>query len=664
MNTRYRYYLDGTLYSDPIGWDGWKTDLVRDDGLRGIVEREQGKVTFTGDAYAYILSRREEGFCASVTVIIEEDCSRSNNFIESFDGNIFLSDVEFDITNCSCDCELVDNSYFARINNNRQIECSIGAGKSKNGEDIFIPDLWDIQMFNPCDGVDSNLPKPKAYRAHDVAKYIIKFMSDDQMEFQSTALDLGGEFEGVFLTKGLLMTDPSTDDKGVIFKWEDFLRNICNLCNLSWRVKKISGVWTFILEKTDDTFTNSVSANFSNVSRIIRAIDTTRNYAAVELGTDDVIDSLGCGVLGGAEPAFPDQINLLGPKREQFAVTGTCNIDSILDLTSDWVVSSNVIENIYFNGDTGYESDIILIHSDTLDADNLTAEAIKGDVFGTSPPVFYNIAFYNDKVVSRHLSGIPSSLVKYLLTAQTGFLASYTGSPTVPVPSVVVPITQERLVTPFPFDNDYTPPNYDLNNDYGNGTPQGSPVSQNNSCYVAPELNTYKFRCVFNLQAINNPMPLPANEVTVTFQRRDSFNVLIEERDVPFTLAIGPQVRVTADSPYIFMNAGDKLFINLLRSYNVYVYNVNAQGERCTFELIGTGTTGGVYEVYNPKDYIADLFRFSVPMSMAEFRTIQQNITDEITADDGNNQVRGWIDTISYDRHTNLAEITLITDGR
>jgi hypothetical protein len=654
-NTRYKYYLDGILFNNPIGWQDWKTKLIRDEGIGGIVTEEEGQVTFTGEAHQYIYAKRKEGYCSTITVVIWEDCSRSGNFKLGFEGKIFISDVEFSLTHCTAKCELIDNSYFSTIANNRQVECSINAGKTKNGEAIAPLSLYRIQMFNPCDGVDSNLPKPKAYRAFDIGDYILQFMSDGLIRLESSVLDIGGEFEGMFLTKSLLMTDPSNTDQGILFKWEEWIYNVRKIGALSWRIVSRPTGLVFLLEKTTDTFTNSVSLNFSTVNEIKRKIDSVRNYAAVELGTDNVIDSLGCGALGGGEPAFPDQINLIGCKREQFAVTGVCNINSILDLTTDWIISSNVIEEIYFNGDEGYSDKVILLDCTSLNPSTLTASAVKHDVFGNTLPVFYNATYFNRQIAERNLSGIPATLVKYLNAPETGFKAAHTGTEVITIPATVIN-SVEWVWLPYPFGDDFTGTNYDLNNDWGNGTTPGVLITQANSCYTSPFQNVYKFKFTTDLQLV---MPnFLGTILRVTWKRYDSGLTLLA--DYPAEVIIptnGPTTGIEIISPLIFLEATDKVFIQL-----------NYAGSHrpkmpTTMELIATGTQGGTFEVYNQENYIADQLVITCPMSFAEFKQVEARVTEKISADDGKNQVSGWIDNITYNRHTNMAEIILLTAG-
>ena len=529
----------------------------------------------------------------------------------------------------------------------------VNAGKTKNGVDIPHVDLWNIAMFVPCSG-DGWTDSIKAYRAYDVAKYLIDFMTDGTVGFRSTVLDINGEFEGVFLTKGLLLRDVVNLDISLKFTWESFLRNIQNLCNLSFKIDSTGAIPVFVLEKTVDLFEDSVLFTLDNVYSILRKNDTARNYAFVELGSDDNIESLGCEDTIDGSLAYPDQINLVGPKKEQYAVTGTCNLDTSLDLTIDWVISSNVIENILLYADTGYDDNIILLDCENLnDAFPNSAGAILGDVFGVTPPVFYNVRFYNDKVAQRHFGAIPSSLVKYLYGPDTGLRARNTGTEVLTIPGVAISpvnILREKVA----FGDDFTPPYFDTNNDFGNGTTPGNLIDQIDSCFTAPVTDMHKFRITYDQPFMNTIFT--GTNVIWRFQRyqNDGVTLIATHEKSRILPTITPHYNVKEDSPYIFLNAGDKVYFDL-------EYFGQASPRNFRLELIATGLQGGTFEAFNPEEYIADLIEFKCPLSMSQFYEMRLNPTKKITVSDGENTFTGWIHLVKHERQNGMASITLNT---
>jgi len=657
MNTsKYQFYLDGILYSDPVGWPSWVASIKRDQDIGGITSTTDGNFTFTGDAYTYLYNQRKQGYCAIIDVLIMESCGRNGSFEVAYKGFIFLSDVEFNITKCTASCTLEDDSYFSRIDNNKSIECYVNAGKSKNGVDIDIPSEWTVSMFDPCTGTATGLPDPVTYRLHDVVRYLIDFLTDATVGFRSTVLDIGGEFEGMMLTNGLLIRDPASTDKSIIFRYDSVMRNIRNLCNLSFTIENIGTGPVFVLEKTEDTYGSATLFTFDNVYEVIRKIDQSRNIAAVELGSEDIIESTGCGS-GTGDPAFPDQINLVGCKSEQFAVTGVCNIDSVKDLTTDWVISSNVVEQIHILGADSWDGNIVLIHCENLDSINFTADAIQGDVFGTTLPVYYNSNFYNAKVVERHFSGIPSSLVKYLSAPVVGFKAISAPGVTFTNPGYSTGAYWEHPQWAFPID--YGTDGYDLSNDWGNGTTQGNFITnQTDSLFTSPFDNMYRFKFNFSFIATPPGTILLGPTMIATFEKWDPTNLILLASYVTtqFFPANQSLSGLSLQSPLIFLGSGE-----IMRLRVQFTYSWPLEDYSTSIELMTTGTQGGEFQVFNTEDYIADNYHFSVPLSLYQFNQIKNSPISKISFNDGKNTDTGWIDFVKYNKEKGIAEFKLVT---
>ena len=49
-----KFYLDGTLYENPIGWDEISTKIVRNLDINALLVYQDLSLEFTGDAYAYL----------------------------------------------------------------------------------------------------------------------------------------------------------------------------------------------------------------------------------------------------------------------------------------------------------------------------------------------------------------------------------------------------------------------------------------------------------------------------------------------------------------------------------------------------------------------------------------------------------------------------------
>ena len=81
-----------------------------------------------------------------------------------------------------------------------------------------------------------------------------------------------------------------------------------------------------------------------------------------------------------------------------------CNTDKALDLVNEWVIDSNVIEDVAVNGNDDYDDDLFLIQ---YQEDLLQAK--KGDYLqpGTNP-YLYNEPLQNAEVIDRY--DLPSAV--------------------------------------------------------------------------------------------------------------------------------------------------------------------------------------------------------------------------------------------------------------
>jgi hypothetical protein len=118
---------------------------------------------------------------------------------------------------------------------------------------------------------------------------------------------------------------------------------------------------------------------------------------------------------------------------------------------------------------------------------------------------------------------------------------------------------------------------------------------------------------------------------------------------------VGPNSGLSIESPLVFAAAGQRVYLQV----NYFGSSRPAGVE--THELILTGAQGGIYQIYNQDDYIADLYKFTYPMTPAQYRELKANPTMKITANDGKNFIEGWVDDIRFKRKLRQAEITLIT---
>lgn len=108
----WRLTLDGQNFSNPIEWRDDQYDAGWEDDFFAI--KGSGSFTFQGDAYQYIKSVYDAGYCSTIDVRIYLCGERF------FDGLIFVSEGSYDLVKCTVNVAVADNSYLAIINNKRK----------------------------------------------------------------------------------------------------------------------------------------------------------------------------------------------------------------------------------------------------------------------------------------------------------------------------------------------------------------------------------------------------------------------------------------------------------------------------------------------------------------------------------------------------------------
>jgi hypothetical protein len=132
--------------------------------------------------------------------------------------------------------------------------------------------------------------------------------------------------------------------------------------------------------------------------------------------------------------------------------------------------------------------------------DRTTDEATKGDYLtNQGGPYLYNERLLNLSIVNRWR--LRANGVTYFDDISASFRAEYTGAPLAEsytytgsgYPLGTIPGPGIDFEARFTFDNDYTAPNFDNGNDWGNGTTPGTPVTNADSRYTAPAQGFYSF---------------------------------------------------------------------------------------------------------------------------------------------------------------------------
>lgn len=636
-----RFYLDGTEVQNPKGWDGMKSVLKRDAETDGIYLYQDQDVEFIGDGYQYIKSVSDTyGYCAQIEC--EVTITRNGATKPLLSGHIFVSDCTFNERVCSVTAKVKDASFYSMIEYNKGIEATVSAGKSKNGEDITIAPKFTLSVY---DTTNTFVKDVYAVRVYDAFRYLVDFMSDGRMGFASDSLSYTGELNNLVITSGLKLSCPTLAVYGSApipaFSFEKLFTEVKKRYPIGFIIESPYHNPVLRVESLDYFRTSDKAAiAFENVDDIKTRFDQNRIFSKLHLGSSTTLN-------GTLYVTFPEDIDWFGFKDESFIIQTKCNVENELDLSAEWVVSSNAIQAAVDEGESTYDDQLFLISSSLTSA---TAGRTKNTNFLQLDPTvdprvyFYNEDLTNRKVAERYLGLIPASIANYFSPAGTGdFKAARSANTTISGTSFV------QFKCPLDIES--------LDNGGYYDTATYSYLAYNGGVF------DFTYKCDVNVTYTTNPtirrggfvwfkiFDPDGNLRAETPKRRSSYgwNSSIQG-GIPHTTRITLSENETVEMWFASEIEGPGITIPVEFTRNSYW--------QCT---ANTGT-GGVFQEYNPADYPVQVHEFNYPISQDEFEQIVADPTSLFRFYiDKEVQRYGWISELQYTHATGLASVKLIS---
>ena len=654
-----KFYLDSVEYENPIGWDEISTKIVRNFDINALLVYQDLSLTFTGEAYAYLFSKlNEEGFCSIIelTIVYYDDCEHIIN------GLIFVSDIEFNERACQAKCKIEDNSYYAKIKNNMKLFTSLYAGKSKNGIDITVPTSYLSDLTGLSNNrVTENIPCIKAY---DAFRYLVDFMSDGTLAFNSTAFGPGGAWEGLVLTNGYrIFNKNATDQYQVSFDklFDEINKRIPIIVFVE---NPLSAVPIIRIEEVSYSYGSAQIQQHTDIYEIVTKTDNTLLYSKVKVGTSVTDDTL-------SNP-FPENTPFFGWIKEEYNLQINCNIDRALDLNCDYATAFNIIWRCLYNQD--YQANIFLLDTIVDSPGGYTGQIYAEDIFNIGT-YYMNARLNNASVLTRYIGGMPGDAAQFFgATGDSYFSVKNTTS------QVAVPNASTSYNT------------IGWNNE----------ISDPQNRFSSPKFTAF-YTAVYNFQ-IQIAWNLPENPVWFNhfpntdsygrfewhYEIRDGLNNLksrtflystgnicgIHWDDGPnYYPPVGFNVQTNGVSPIIDFSAG------LLSNYYVKIVCINTvvnpistafgvlydnwridQLATSTWKSVENSIGGGTFIIADPNDYAIYLYKYDYPLSLLEWNTLVSNTVNRIGFNMSGQLLRnGWMKDISYNYNSGIASVQLIS---
>ncbi len=636
-----QFLLDDVIYDAPKGWEDIETTIKRDFEYNSVLANQDTDVDFTGEAYDYLYTKlHSDGFCTKIKFEVRYSTD-GITYRTLLRGNLFMSDIQFNERTCTATVKIEDNSYYAMINNNKSISTTLDSGKSKNGVSITIPTVYQVDFLNIATLAVARA-NVNCYRVYDAFEYLIKFMSDGRLQFTSDYLQtttftdemegslLGFGWKGLCITTGINIRVGTTvnDFSQSQFSFDDLWNEINRRIPLVLIVENPYGEYpTIRIENRDYQYTNANIFTADNVYEVISKVDTRSIYAKVNVGSSVTTD----------QGLFPEQIHFFGFGPEEYIVQGECNIDTTLELGTEWATSSNVIAQ-QINGFQDYDSNLFLVETEYFSP--TSGQTWNFNNLGLiNPPIYYyfNTNLTNSYILNRYRGGLPGDLAQYTGVKGDGeFLATELTSYTI------------GILTTLNFSNVIF-----NNGGYYDGANK----------FTAPIAGVF----TFNLKGtiISSGFTTSTQNCTVGCFAwiYDAGGTVQSNNLIGYLTATNPSNPITSFdiTKQLILNDGWYVIFKAQKTASIPGITATLQ-INSSLECVDNSIGGGIFVTVDNTDIPIYLYEMEYPMCQDDFDIIMANTVGTVQFNmNGQPYRRGWISELTYNHNRGVASIKLIS---
>jgi hypothetical protein len=660
----FKFYLNGVEIQDrPDKWDTMDTSVKRDEATGVLLYDSNLRLTTYGGQDLHTALKNSwntDRFGESQFDVYQR--SGTAGYVLVHAGTIFHSDLEFNLINGSINFRTEDRGFYAMINNNKSIEVNLDIFNSKN--DIYIGACpnFDLDMHKVSDGTIYP-DKRKAYKVYEVLKYLVRFMSDDRIDFMSNTFGPGGIYEGYCIVSGheMIEADGTISPR---LSWQKLSEDLVKRLNVRFAVVGTPASPVIQCESYEAFFSGTIAYTVPTIpEEVSMKIDSSLIYSGVNVGSQDYETT--------SSLTYPDVQYLITFKEENLYFKGTNNIDRALDLVGQLVISNSSIEVALeqLSGYENYDEKQFLIHYDTT-----TDTTIATNWTPLANKYLYNETLNNINILSRWAVAFPDEVTANFFNPDANKFKAVrlSQSPTYWATDDALDSNNGFESQVIAFDDDYTL-GYDPGGNYGDTTPQGTPVPQGASFYTAPTGALYNFSARLDVHVWRG-----VNGVTLVGKRDLNFRVRFykstgEIFDGPSFL-VGKnetdKVFSISHSVATYMNTGDTMevrhFVDIENagSYSAKRYSTWLVLANSFFMSNGIDIGGGTLTPADPEQYKCVKVQYSYPITLADYLLIRSSKEGLIKVPISSTKaINGWVENIKFDHSSGEASFQLISDG-
>lgn len=609
--------LDNTIVENPNGIKSLYQELFYDKDLKCIFNRVEGDLEFHGDGYDYIEDAiYTQGVCSKIELLL---LLESN---QTYEGIIHIIDIrEWNVSREIVKTPIADNNLSSYIFNNRNVKAYINAPKTKSGlTATAATNVVGFDLFTPSTG-SYGIIRDNVYTVDKAFEFLVDFMSDGQMTYESPFFGSGGDREFLMIASALHLATDS--DYHPYLSFYELFTELDKIFNLSIYIDYSGANPKMIIDLTDNLYVDTNLYTFNNVRDIKLSFDMDRMYSYVDLGSDEW-QSYNNGSF-----KMPD-VSFIGFEEERYYVKGQCNKDKGLNLVNSFILDSNSIEDMLVNQNDSQDEKIVIIESD----DGLQAKQYD-NYLGLGGKI-YNQGLNNYSKSINYKSYIQNDLVKYI-SPQTNYFEAEK-SPAYDLITGVLVHGTEISDTPSAYN-----------------TATGKFI-----CPIGLEgawSFTYTYNSATYEGADPDHIPIYADCGNIKIRHYDSGApaTLLSEQILEFPYSLGA---VSGSVNAIFvMSAND--YVEIYATSGVSDTNISSS----TFSGQYLDE-GGTYQTYDGNDFKVINIDFEIPLTDAQYKNIRDNSIKKITVKSDKKTFQGWIKSLKRNILTGISTITLTTSNR
>jgi len=674
----FKFYIDGQLTDQPVNDTDLVTRIVRDQSTKNLLITQDVELIYNGNnavpsgtisGYSYLKSLFEGGICGEAAISIYDQVSTTETYLVHT-GVIKIPSIRIDLQKANLATKIQDNSFYAYVNNNKDIKVNFAANVTKDRSTAITPlDYYTVDLFNSngCDYGSLFGYYYKGYSVYEAVEFIIKCISDNNLTFRSDYLS--GLTEPLFIFKGQsLVTSfiafPSAPDPTFEVSFAEIFNELTKIYNLVFYIDKTDpDNPVFVIEDYESTFGSEIVTTFDDVKNVTVSVDASNLFSNINVGSDVVIDGSLSAYTWNAATSY------YGWKKEQFFPVGQCNIAVELDLVSQFIIDNNAIQDsLVLQNDAEIDS-YFLIQCSNIDTYTRTADGHQFTYFG-SPDCFYNLGINNFFKMQRSSALFETSFGNFLGVGSDGFraLIGDTAAQDLIFSNINTPglvyVPPAGTTTPkLPYVNETTNGGYDGGNNYNNVTYE----------YTAPTGGNYSFLSRLFVQVagmLGGTQNAERFRVFVDINVFDAGSVLqFAQTSVFDLLGAGSNGFHTLDtSMTAILNATDYVVV----AFRI-TYSPNQAGSPLSpryfailntsyFEANGT-PDGGVSTGSGNPDIKKYIHEFDYAINATTWRLIEAGLISQLAYTKDNVTTKGWIKEMIHNNQTGATSIKLITSN-